>query len=111
MVLGVLGSDYRPATPASLTFYVLRVRVKQHGYRAVVEEFHFHVGSEAACFDLEALGAEQLGAPVNESFGHFGPSGVCEGGPPAFAGVGIEGELGDEQPRPAGVGQGQVELA
>lgn len=66
--------------------------------------FDVHVGGEDAGGDGEAVLAELAGEVLDEGFGVLGVGGVGEGGAAAFAGVAVEGELGDEEDGSAYVG-------
>lgn len=85
--------------------------IQPNGYRAVVAEFHLHVGPEAAGFHLEARGTALVYEVIEHRLGGLGWSGPGKAGPPALAGVGGECELADYEKTTPGIKNGPVESA
>lgn len=83
--------------------------VDEEGYGAVVLEGDLHLFLEAAGGDGQAGVPVELDGVVVERLGLLRGRGLGEGGTAAFAGVGVEGELADDEEFGAGVEGGVVE--
>src|SRR5690606_26285340 len=73
------------------------VRVEPDGDRAVIDQRDVHMGSELAGGHIQAELAELLGQIVDQGTGNLRRGGSDEAGASALAGVGVQGELRDNQ--------------
>lgn len=85
--------------------------VKEDCYRAVVDQRHIHVRSEASGGDLQAVAAQQINYSINEGTGQIGMGGGDKTGAAALAGIGEQGELADNQHTAADIPDREVESA
>ena len=86
------------------------VGVEDQGDGAVVDGRHLHIRAELAVLHPEAPGAALLLEALVEGDGDVGLAGLGEAGA-AAGGVGVEGELGDDQQRAAHLLQIEIHLA
>src|SRR5690606_17213137 len=73
------------------------VRVEPDGDRAVIDQRDVHMCSELAGGHIQAELAELLGQIVDQGTGNLRRGGSDEAGASALAGVGVQGELRDNQ--------------
>ena len=96
------------------TFYKFSfqfVRIEKDGDGAIVDEFHLHVGAEAAGFDMEAvLGSEAVIKLVIQRRSLLRASGIDERRTVTFAAIGIERELGYTEDCSAYIADSEVHL-
>ena len=86
--------------------------VDQDGDGAIVEQLDFHVGGEDACLHrARELGTQLLYKAFVEGDRDGGRSGADVGGSVAFFGLGVEGELGDDEEGSTDVLDGLVHFA
>ena len=71
--------------------------VEEDGHRAVVYQFHLHVGAEPAGLHRHSFFGELFGEEAIEGLCLFRRCGPVEGGPLPFATVAVKGEVGDEE--------------
>src|SRR6266699_3960174 len=77
----------------------------------IVEQLYIHVRPEHASYDLQPIGSYHIHKTFTKRLSDGGRSGIRKAGAASFAGVSIEGELGDDQNFSPNIEQRTIHLA
>lgn len=83
--------------------------IDKDGYRAIVEEAHFHVVAEAAASNGDAESFEGATVGEDDRLGDIGWGGGTEARAASAAGVSVEGELANDEGFAANIEQREIE--